>query len=70
MDEHFSGFEFFLLPSLVHDRQVAEDDEEQFFGIIRLAYDKSDTFIRMAYPTFRNAVPPQPPRNGRLYFFI
>jgi len=27
-----------VLPSsLLHDRQAAEDDEEQFFGIIRLA---------------------------------
>jgi len=36
-----------------HDCQAAEDDREQFFGIIRLAYNKSGFFIRMAPPTFR-----------------
>jgi hypothetical protein len=33
----FLASSFFYISSLVHDRQAAEDNKEQFFGIIRLA---------------------------------
>jgi hypothetical protein len=33
----YLALSFFYISSLVHDRQAAEDNKEEFFGIIRRA---------------------------------
>jgi hypothetical protein len=52
-----------------HDRQAAEDHEEQFFGIIRLAYDKSGFFYPESFSSLQEPLTVPKGLNASTIFF-